>query len=77
MAGMKSIDDARVPLEEECLQLTTLIAAFSDLAGESDPPWLWLVRQRVAAVEERVQAYMTAVHEHARPVLNDMAKLTR
>lgn len=77
MAGMKSIDEARQLLENELLQLTMTVKAFNDLAGENDPPWLWLLKQRIDTVDELAQGYMMAVHEHARPVLNDLAKLTK
>lgn len=77
MAGMKSIDEALQPLEETMLHLGTLIKSYSDLAGDNDPAWLFLVRNLVLDLDERVQAYSLAVHEHARPVLNDMARITR
>lgn len=66
MAGMKSIDEALQPLEETMLHLDTLIKSYTDLAGDNDPPWLWLVRSLVIDLDARVQDYIQAVHEHAR-----------
>ena len=76
MAGMESIDRARNDLEEALLD-TTQIVAFADLAGDSQPPWLFTLWRRVRKIDELSQAYMMAVHEHARPVLNDMAALSK
>lgn len=77
MAGMKSIDDARVLLEESCLQLTMLVSAFDDLAGDNDPPWLFLIRSRVKEIDDFAQAYMMEIHHHARPVLRDFEALSK
>lgn len=76
MAGMKSIDEALRPLEETVLRLDMLVKSYVELAGDSEPPWLWLVNDLVFHLAEQVDAYSSAVHEHARPLLNDMAKLT-
>jgi hypothetical protein len=76
MAGMKSIDEALRPLEETMLHLDMLLKSYRDLAGDNDPPWLWLIGQLVTKLDEAVDGYTMAVHEHARPVLNDLARLT-
>lgn len=77
MAGMKSIDEALRPLEETMLRLDMLIKSYVDLAGDNEPPWLWLVHSLVFDLNNQVQHYAGAVHEHARPLLNDMANMTR
>lgn len=77
MAGMKSIDAVRGVLEDELLELTSLVKVFSDLAGKDEPPWLWLISSRMEKVEKLIYDYITAVHEHARPVLDDLEKVTR
>lgn len=76
MAGMKSIDQARDALEEALLDTTQIVEAFADLAGDEQPPWLFTLWRRVRKIEELSQAYMEAVHQHARPVLNDMERLS-
>lgn len=77
MAGMKSIDEALRPLEETTLRLTMLIKSYVDLAGDNEPPWLWLVNDLVFDLDKHLEAYSGAVHEHARPILNDLATMTR
>ncbi len=77
MAAMESIDRAGADLEEAVLDIGQIVEAFAQLAGDNQPPWLFTVWRRVRKVDELTQAYMAAVHEHARPVLNDMAALTK
>jgi hypothetical protein len=69
MAAMKFIDDAREQLEVELLDLETILKMTSEAAGEVAPSWLYVVESRFARIQETADAYMMAVHEHARPFL--------
>ena len=73
MAGMNFIDDARTVLEEDVMELNLLVKSFNDLAGENDPEWLWFFTRLASRIDASAQAYMMAVHEHARPVLNSLS----
>lgn len=83
MAGMKSIDAASLVLQDRMLELRELVRLVDELAdeiapdGARVPAWVWVVGDRVRAVEEAVEGYLGAVHQHARPVLSDMAKISR
>jgi hypothetical protein len=80
MAGMKSIDEARNVLEDAALMTTETVKAFYGIvegAGTDTPPWLFILATHVRAWDEATQAYMMAVHHHARPILNDMERLSR
>jgi hypothetical protein len=79
MAGMKSIDEARNVLEEAALMTTETVRAFygSLKALMLTPrPWLFILARHIDAWDKASQAYMMAVHQHARPVLNDMERLS-
>lgn len=81
MAGMKSIDEARNVLEEAALMTTETVRAFYGIveaAGQDvdTPPWLFILARHIDAWDKASQAYMMAVHQHARPVLNDMERLS-
>jgi len=41
------------------------------------PPWLFVLARHIRAWDDASQAYMMAVHQHARPVLNDMENLSK
>lgn len=83
MAAMESIDAARSLMEDRMLECTELLRSYRDAveqtAGEDKgvPPWLWTVERHVDALRVAAEAYMVAVHVHARPVLRDMARLSR
>lgn len=68
---MKFIDEARVHLESELLDLETILKMTAEAVGEVTPTWLFVVEGRFARIQETANAYMMAVHEHARPVLDD------
>jgi hypothetical protein len=79
MAGMKSIDEARNVLEEAALMTTETVRAFYGIVEGADvdtPPWLFILARHIDAWDKASQAYMMAVHQHARPVLNDMERLS-
>jgi hypothetical protein len=78
MAGMKSIDEARNVLEEAALMTTETVRASTDIEGADidTPPWLFILARHIDAWDKASQAYMMAVHQHARPVLNDMERLS-
>lgn len=80
MAGMKSIDEARNVLEEAALMTTETVKALQavlDAVGSDDlPPWLFILARHIDVWDKASQAYMMAVHQHARPVLNDMERLS-
>jgi hypothetical protein len=40
------------------------------------PPWLFILARQIDAWDGPREAYMMAVHQHARPVLNDMERLS-
>ena len=71
MAAMKFIDEARVHLETHLLDLENILKMTGEAAGEETPTWLYVVEGRFARIQETAQAYMMAVHHHARPVLVD------
>ncbi|WP_152987575.1 hypothetical protein, partial [Aquabacterium parvum] len=77
---MKSIDEARNVLEEAALMTTETVRAFYGIvaAGQDvdTPPWLFILARHIDAWDKASQAYMMAVHQHARPVLNDMERLS-
>lgn len=77
MAGMESIDAAGRALEEAVLDFATIVRVCDSINMDNPPDWLAMVFGRVLAIEDLVQAYMMAVHEHARPVLKDMAALSK
>lgn len=76
MAGMKSIDQARDRMEEAALLATeTIRAMYSvlDAAHSADtPPWLFVLSRHIEAWNEAMGSYMDAVHQHARPVLDQI-----
>lgn len=81
MAGMKSIDEARNVLEEAALMTTETVRAFYGIVEAAGPdvdtpPWLFILARHIDAWDKASQAYMMAVHQHARPVLNDMERLS-
>lgn len=76
MAGMNFIDDARQPLEAAMLHLSTVVRVCDSVNPENPPEWVSLLFPLVLDLESKVQSYMDAVHQHARPLLADMAKLT-
>lgn len=71
MAGMDFIDDARTTLEERILELSMIVQTMWDLTSGDNvtPSWLEVIYPRFQSIDEAAQAYMMAVHEHARPVL--------
>lgn len=77
MAGMKSIDAALVPLEEMIAELATIVRLVDEAAGDRPPLWLQAMFSRVIELEKAIDVYAMAVHQHARPVLGDMASLSR
>lgn len=82
MAGMKSIDEAGSVMEDALLDLTMTVRAFKEVlasCGEDQggPAWLFVLDSKVDSVQRQVEAYLVAVHQHARPVLSDMDRLTR
>jgi hypothetical protein len=77
MAAMESIDQARNVLEEKMLDLVMIVKTCDAVAGDNPPDWLAMMFGRVLELDRAADAYMMAVHHHARPVLADMAKLTR
>lgn len=81
MAGMKSIDEARDVLEEAALMTTETVKAFEavlDAVGSAElPPWLFVLARQIRTWDDAAQTYIMAVHQHARPVLNDMENLSK
>ncbi|WP_058087007.1 hypothetical protein [Aquabacterium parvum] len=77
---MKSIDEARNVLEEAALMTTETVRAFYGIVAAGPdvgtPPWLFILARHIDAWDKASQAYMMAVHQHARPVLNDMERLS-
>ena len=72
MAAMKFIDDARLHLEFDLLDLETILKMTSEAIGDQVmPTWLFVIENRFSKIQETANAYMMAVHEHARPVLDD------
>ncbi|MBG6078287.1 hypothetical protein [Polaromonas sp. CG_9.11] len=70
MAAMNFIDEARVHLENELLDLDNILKMTGEAAGEVTPTWLYVVEGRFEKIQAKARAYMMAVHEHARPVLS-------
>jgi hypothetical protein len=59
---------------------TETVRAFYGIVEGADvdtPPWLFILARHIDAWDKASQAYMMAVHQHARPVLNDMERLSR
>ncbi|WP_058089041.1 hypothetical protein [Aquabacterium parvum] len=77
---MKSIDEARNVLEEAALMTTETVRAFYGIVAAGPdvdtPLWLFILARHIDAWDKASQAYMMAVHQHARPVLNDMERLS-
>ena len=72
MAAMKFIDEARVHLESELLDLENILKMTSEAIGEQvTPTWLFVIENRFSRIQETANAYMMAVHEHARPLLDE------
>lgn len=80
MAGMKSIDEARESLEEAMLMAVSTVKACREVLDQlqigDEPSWLFVLGRHIGAWEEASNAYMMAVHHHARPILNDMERLS-
>ncbi|MDP3424376.1 MAG: hypothetical protein Q8S32_11505 [Burkholderiaceae bacterium] len=71
---MDLIDTTRCLMEEELLQLVSIVKSYSELIGEADsPPWLFVLGARVFKLDEAAHAYMMAVHEAVSPVLQAQA----
>ncbi|WP_235513941.1 hypothetical protein, partial [Aquabacterium parvum] len=74
------IDEARNVLEEAALMTTETVRAFYGIVAAGPdvdtPPWLFILARHIDAWDKASQAYMMAVHQHARPVLNDMERLS-
>jgi hypothetical protein len=65
-------------LEEAALMTTETVRAFYGIVEGADvatPPWLFILARHIDAWDKASQAWM-AVHQHARPVLNDMERLS-
>lgn len=77
MAAMESIDGARSVLEEKLIELMSLVTIFDELAGLNAPEWLCVISPRVRDVNAASEVLFEEIHRHARPVLNDMAKLAK
>lgn len=78
MAAMKFIDEARVHLESELLDLETILKMTSEAIGEQvAPSWLFVIENRFLKIQETADAYMMAVHEHARPFLHESAFMAK
>nr|CRY96358.1 hypothetical protein [uncultured prokaryote] len=79
MAGMKFIDDARQRLEDRLLELKMIIETVNAALGEhgESPPWLYLMHKHADGIDTAAHEYMDMVHQHARPVLNDLERLSR
>ena len=69
-APLKRVDHARHALEEALLEVSQMVEAFEQLAGEDAPPWLFTVSRHVCRLHESAQAYMGAVHRNVRPLLD-------
>lgn len=80
MAGMKSIDEARESLEEAMLMTVSTIKAHREVLDQlqigDEPNWLFVLGRHIGTWEEASNAYMMAVHHHARPILDDMERLS-
>lgn len=74
MAAVDVIATASTELEKKLLELRLMVDVFGELAGDqSPPPWLFVVQQRVVAVDEAAQAFASEVYRHAMPHLRDIA----
>lgn len=77
MADADVICAAGSVLEEKSLALMSFVEVCDQLDEESRHRWLFVVGGLARAVDEAVQAYMGAVHQHALPHLRDLASLTK
>ena len=67
---MNLISEKRSVMEEDLLQLSSLIKSYYEAIGSTDSPsWLFVMGNRVSTLEASVAGYMSAIHEHAFPVL--------
>jgi hypothetical protein len=77
MAAVDVIATACSSLEEKLLELRLMVDVFGELAGDqSPPPWLFVVQQRVAAVDVAAQTFASEVYRHAMPHLRDLASVS-
>lgn len=76
MAGIDIITAARDELEESLLDLRLLVEMAEDVAGDHPPSWLSIMGRQAGRVQEAAAGYMTSVHRHAAPLLQDVARAT-
>lgn len=76
MAALDVIDEAASRLEDAVLNLDQLVQSWVDLTDVDGklPAWLFLLMEQKKQVHEATQAHLAAVHQHARPVLKDLAQ---
>lgn len=74
MAAVDVIATASTELEKKLLELRLMVDVFGELAGDQSPPsWVFVVQQRVDAVDQAAQAFASEVYRHAMPHLRDIA----
>jgi len=76
MAAIEVITEARRAMEDQVLDLVTLVKCMDSIAPDQTPVWLAVFFGRIIDLDTKVNAYMDAVHEHAMPVLRDMAVIS-
>lgn len=77
MAGVESIETARDALEESVYGLVTLVEAFREMGDAAGgplssakwPAWFFVMQAHATAIDARTQAFVQAVHQHARPLV--------
>lgn len=82
MAAIESISEVRKVLEDQMLDLVTIVktidaAVVANDETASGPSWHFLFFSRILQLEQSLEAYTAAVHHHAYPVLKDLQSLTR
>jgi hypothetical protein len=76
MAGIDVITKSRIELDETIYDLVNLVKVCDSLNPDNPPDWLAMIFGRVLDLDRKIETYVSAVQEHAIPLLRDVAQIT-
>lgn len=78
MAATEFIDRASRVLEEQVLEVKSILEMCDDCTPDSHmPSWLFVMRKKIIEIDMAVQDLQEQFHRHARPILTDFEKVNR